>query len=298
MIKYRDMNLDQELNKISKKLVFVVGSPRSGTTWLQRLLSSHHRVHTGHESGLFDTYIGQQLRGWQRDMNPMTSGRGIIGLGCYITEREFKDKLSAYLLDLLEPMLKGLGENDLFLEKTPSHAFYVDEILELLPNAKIIYMQRSPFDVVASLLTASMTWGSYWAPKSTKGASLMWQQHVDAVRAVIPKIPAGQYFEVRYERLFSEPQIILKELFSFVGVETDARQISEIIEANELGREGTPIYLKGEAVALSGTQLQEPEGFVRKAREQRKARNQLTFIQRLIVWFCVYKTVRREGYFK
>src|SRR5713226_3907199 len=37
-------------------LVFLVGSPRSGTTWLQGLIASHPAVHTGPETQFFGAY--------------------------------------------------------------------------------------------------------------------------------------------------------------------------------------------------------------------------------------------------
>lgn len=40
-----------------ENIVFIVGSPRSGTTWLQRLLATHPQIKTGQESRIFE-YVG------------------------------------------------------------------------------------------------------------------------------------------------------------------------------------------------------------------------------------------------
>ena len=66
-------------------MVFIVGAPRSGTTWLQRLLATHPRIRTGQESKLFRWYIAPQLRMWAmettRERNRETAnGRGGTGL--------------------------------------------------------------------------------------------------------------------------------------------------------------------------------------------------------------------------
>lgn len=64
-------------------VVFLVGSPRSGTTWVQRLLASHPQIQTGQESHLFAAYIGPQLRAWRAGSDPLKwSGRGAVGLEC------------------------------------------------------------------------------------------------------------------------------------------------------------------------------------------------------------------------
>src|SRR5258708_16130926 len=62
-------------------MVFVVGCPRSGTTWVQRLLATHPRIRTGQESDVFDQYIGPQLRAWEQELKPQASGRGRLALG-------------------------------------------------------------------------------------------------------------------------------------------------------------------------------------------------------------------------
>jgi aminoglycoside phosphotransferase (APT) family kinase protein len=45
-------------------MVFLVGCPRSGTTWHQKLLASHPRIRSGEESHFFSLYVGPQLRAW------------------------------------------------------------------------------------------------------------------------------------------------------------------------------------------------------------------------------------------
>ncbi|HEY2596345.1 MAG TPA: sulfotransferase, partial [Chloroflexota bacterium] len=71
-------------------LVFVVGCPRSGTTWVQRLLASHSCIRTGQESDLFDMYVGPLLHTWQQELRVDSSGRGGVGLACYFTDAEFR----------------------------------------------------------------------------------------------------------------------------------------------------------------------------------------------------------------
>src|ERR687886_1771642 len=101
-------------------LVCIVGCPRSGTTWLQRLLAGHPSVRTGQESDVFDIYVGPQLRAWRRELDPASSGRGGVGLACYFDDDRFVRALRRYASELMEPMLGGLGPGEIFLEKTPS----------------------------------------------------------------------------------------------------------------------------------------------------------------------------------
>src|SRR5947209_18983848 len=176
------------------QLVCIVGCPRSGTTWLQRLLAGHPRVCTGQESDVFDIYLGPQLRAWRRELDPSSSGRGGVGLACYLDDPTFLSILRRYADNLLDPMLGQLGPDDLFVEKTPSHALYIPEIVELLPRTRFIHVLRDARDTVASLVAAARSWGRGWAPRRVRGAAQMWVQHVRAVREA--RLPADKLCEV------------------------------------------------------------------------------------------------------
>jgi len=97
-------------------MVFIVGCARSGTTWLQRLLASHPKMHTGQETGIFSTNIGPQLRAFRREAKPNARNLRPDGLGCYFTEDEFCRIVKGYLLKLIEPMVAPLAADELFVE--------------------------------------------------------------------------------------------------------------------------------------------------------------------------------------
>ena len=140
-------------------LIFIVGAPRSGTTWLQRLLATHASVRTGHESKIFRFYVSPLLRTWRyeqlRENDPRTAtGRGFTGMSCYLRDEEFLTVLKEFLVQMLGPMIGGLKPGEIFVEKTPSHALCLPEIRELLPESRIIHVLRDGRDVAALLLAA------------------------------------------------------------------------------------------------------------------------------------------------
>ena len=281
-------------------LVCVVGCPRSGTTWLQRLLAGHPRVRTGQESDVFDIYVGPQLRAWRRELDPDSSGRGGVGLGCYFEEAMFLGALRRYTRDLLNPMLGPLGPGELFVEKTPSHALFIPEILELLPDARFVHVLRDARDTVASLLGAARTWGSSWAPRRARGAAQMWVSHVRAVRdAARAIVPPGRLHEVRYEDLHTDGPRVLRDVVCWLGLEWTDAEVERALETNrpEVARAGggTPIPLGGAFAASRGAVVQEPPGFVRKA-QIGSWRQDLTPWDRLLVWRVAGRTMAEVGY--
>lgn len=280
-------------------LVFIVGCPRSGTTWLQRLLACHPKVHTGQESDVFDEYIGPQLRAWRRDLDPSTHGRGAIGLACYHREEEFLALLKEYMMKLLEPMIGDLKPGEIFLEKTPSHALFIPEIMELLPESRFIHIMRDARDVVASLLAASKSWGSYWAPKSAVSATRMWINHVQAVHESSKTLTANQFCEIRYENLHVSPLETLKGVSEFLKLQWDEKEMQNAIEQNrpEVAKKGggTMISVGGEYSKKSDSFVREPEGFIRKARLS-AWKEDLSFIDKSLVWIFGRKMMDKAGY--
>jgi Sulfotransferase family len=282
-------------------LVFLVGCPRSGTTWLQRLLAAHPKIKTGQESDLFTMYIGPQLRAWRQNLDPSENSRGGLGLACYHKEARFIDILRQYLDALLEPMLSELAADELFLEKTPSHALFLGEIFELLPESRIIHMLRDPRDVVSSLLAASKaSWGRSWAPQDAAQATMIWLNHVSTARAAAAGLQSGQFTETTYEALYADPSQELGGILDFLGLHWSDEELQKAIEVNSAGNMvrtgGTPIQLKGEFGVRERSFVSEPAGFIRKAKPG-TWREELSLRDRVRIWRMARAQMRELGYY-
>lgn len=278
-------------------LVFVVGCPRSGTTWLQRLLASHPQIRTGQESHLFQHYIGSQLRNWRVAAEPRF--RGGVGMACYFTEEEFLHIVKAYLLTLIEPMVGPLGPGELFLEKSPSNALFLPELFELLPKARVIHLIRDPRDVVSSLISGE-TWISEWAPRKAAVAGNWWARHIIAVRDARPQLPPGQFREVKYEDLSRSPIEVLRGCADFLNLGWDTSEIANAVDANQASKAktnggGSPIPLSGEVAKRSGPIVVEPEGFIRKAKLG-AWRDDLSLYEKFRVWRDLHELMEEVGY--
>lgn len=271
-----------------ENLVFIVGSPRSGTTWLQRMLASHPQVKTGQESRLFQ-YLGPQLRLWQEDMNAAkVSGHRGAGLVCYLNEAEFFAIQRTQLDAILTHMLKEVQPGQIFLEKTPSHALFIPEIRQWLPAAKIIHLVRDPRDVVASLLAAGKSWGNYWAPRKVKRAVRIWREHVGAAQTEGKRLPPGQFLEIHYEDLFADPARWLRAAADFLHLAWPEEELQAAVAANSAGElrqgKGTQIPIRGVLGQQPDSVVQEPRGFVRKA-QPGTWKQDLSLLERWKIWY-------------
>ncbi|NJB69208.1 hypothetical protein GGQ74_002905 [Desulfobaculum xiamenense] len=277
--------------------VFVVGSPRSGTTWLQRLLSCHPLVATGQESGVFDSYIGPQLRAWRRDMAPDSTRP--VGLGCHMTEAEFMAALTAHMDALLASMRVRIPEGGLFVEKTPSHALYMREIAELMPGARFVHMLRDAREVITSMVVASRTWGEDWAPRCARDAALLWARHVNAALAAGRELGPERVTLVRHEDLRADTAAVLARLVrGFLRLDWEDAAVAEAVERNlrrrgldGMVRPGVPLPLGGEWSRRLGTDAApEPEGFAGGGGWRPG------FVGRISAWVAARRAMERAGY--
>ena len=203
------------------------------------------------------------------------------------------------MLRLLWPMIGELRPNQLFLEKTPSHALCIPEIKEMLPESKIIHILRDPRDVVASLLAASRTWGLGWAPNSPRRAASIWVEHVRAVKEASKHLSERDFHEVTYEQLWSDPEDTLRSVSRFLNLDWEAEDLSQALkagsrEAMKVGK-GMQIPLRGEVAKRVGSAVKEPAAFVRKG-EPGLWKTDLSLTEKFWVWRIASGLMREVGY--
>jgi len=154
------------------KRIFVVGCPRSGTTIVQALLARYPGVHTFPETGFFEALFGGIERRWQdpdarRDpwyrRHGFARSHGRRCLRCLESKLLGQTRRSPVSIKpcvrryvtLLDRVAQGQG-CDVWVEKTPSHLMYVDEITRYVDDAFFIHVLRNGEDVVASIVDADL----------------------------------------------------------------------------------------------------------------------------------------------
>lgn len=256
---------------MSYSIVIVLGAPRSGTTWLQRLLGAHEAVATTQETELLNGYVGSAADRWRDELvldDELWANRRHKGLPAVLTTEEFHELLLhvvRYVYDKVAGLKPGAS---VVLDKNPGYATHAGLIASLLPEARFLHMLRDGRDAATSLMAAGRSWGSEWAPKRVEYAAERWRDRVRAVQNA--GIQSDRYLEVRYEDLLADGPGVLHRSLEFCGVPETLDACRALYSRFEIGRlrdandsEPVPESLlwSGEVRRRLGAAPAEPKGF-------------------------------------
>lgn len=263
----------------------IVGSPRSGTTWLQRILLQHESVCGGQESNFFLIFI-HALSSVKKNHD----NRG-VGLSYYLSPAQI-DTLIRHCWEYTFSEIYEHNDGKILLEKSPCHAMFLDDIAEVLPNAKFIHIIRDSRAVTASLIAANRSWGIGWAPSSVKQAAIMWFRHVSKAKRSETAKDNSKYIEVYYEDLVSSTSIQLQRIFDFIGLDYNDELIEFMINENTFENNSKN---KNLFISKDNNIIKEPDGFYRQGTIDGWKKD-LGFFQKLIVWRYTRKLMKALGY--
>lgn len=253
--------------------IFLFGSPRSGTTFLQRLLGAHPQIATPQETTLFTRYIGPMLEAWDQQL-PLPeelagNSRRFVGLPSVLTEEQFHSLLRQVAHDVYHVVLDLKPGASRVLDKMPEYSTEAARMHGLFPDATYVHIIRDGRDVTCSLLRASRGWGARWAPKTVDEAATRWRSFVESGRQV--QRLTDRYVELRYEDLLGlspSGASALQQVFSVCGLEVTRAEAQELLEDQRLDNEHKRATLVwgGEVKRRLGRDPEEPAGFFGKGR--------------------------------
>lgn len=138
--------------------IFIFSLPRSGSTLLQRVLMSHEAICSVAEPWLLlpQIYVLRE-KGTLSEYSSLTTYWAVNDFIKNLPNKEldYNASLKSFILDLYAKQCQN--NERYFLDKTPRYYLIIDEIVNLFPEAKFIFLFRNPIHAYGS---AVKTWGN------------------------------------------------------------------------------------------------------------------------------------------
>ena len=208
--------------------VFILGLPRTGSTLLERIISSHSAVYSAGELQHFSAALMEEVR----KLGPLTDRTNLV------TKSIQTDPL-AVGRGYLERTRPFTGHTPHFIDKLPINFLSIGLIHMALPKAKIIHVRRSPLDACYAAYKFLFNETYAWSYDLGDIAQyyIGYRQMMDHWRTALP----GRIIDVTYEDVVED-------------LEDEARRL-----INELGLDWEPDCLdfhENEAAAMTGSAVQ------------------------------------------
>jgi hypothetical protein len=182
--------------------VFIIGMPRSGTTLVEQILSSHPQVVGAGELPALRLIV-EGSGAFPQDMKTMT--------------RDDMARLGQHYLARVTALAQGRLR---LVDKMPINFFYAGLISLILPGARIIHCRRDPVDTCLSCYTKHFAGEMLFAYDQVElGAFYRAYQRLMAHWAQV--LPAEHYLEVDYEAVVDDLEGEARRLIGFLGLPWD-----------------------------------------------------------------------------
>ncbi len=188
----------QSLGNNSEVPVFLCGMPRSGTTLVEQIITSHPQAGSVGEmavvADLLEDYPGE-----------------IINLS--------KNRIEGLCQRVLERLTIGTGQLQRVIDKSPFGFFHIGLMQVLFPNARVVHCQRNPMDVGLSCYAQNFIANHPWSTDLTDiGRYIRAESRMMEHWKSVLSLPL---LDVSYEDIIADQEGQSRRIIEFLGLGWD-----------------------------------------------------------------------------
>ena len=208
---------------MSTKMLFIIGSPRSGTTMLEHILGSHSMIQGGPEPHLLTPLA--HLGPWDKvDKAPYDHVLAAESQKLFISElpdgeQDYWDACRAYC-DVIYGRYMSKSEKEICLDKTPAYALVLPFMMKVFPEAKFVVLTRHPLATFSSFANSFFD-GDYTVAQNYNP---ILNRYVPAIAKFLRQDDVP-FIHVKYEDLVKDPETWVKKIYEYIEVSFEADTI-------------------------------------------------------------------------
>jgi len=201
-------------SRLTDAPIFITGMPRTGTTLVDRILSSHPDVHSAGELQAMPLAI-KQLTATRSRL--VTDPETIAASGALSPEAVG----ATYLAHASQHRRRADGR---FIDKLPANFLHIGHIARALPAARIVCLRRHPMDTVwSNYKNLFATSSAYYAYSHDLLDTARYYARFDRLMAFWERLLPGRVLQLSYEDLVAEQEAQSRRLLAHCGLDwTDA----------------------------------------------------------------------------
>ena len=224
-------------NIFDKKIIFICGMPRSGTTLLEQIISSHREVLATGENNPLSFFI----------KNNYLNKFKLDGKKLYKDIFSKENKLQKYYLDILN---QNKFFSNIYTDKSIQNFLWIGFIKIFFPNSKIILTERNPQDISLSIFKINFKNGFMNFAYSQNEIVEFYNNYFDLIN-FWKNLFKDEIYNVSYEKLIKNPEDQIKEIINFCDLKWDSHCLNHhknksSIHTASIDQARKPIYQTSE----------------------------------------------------
>ena len=188
----------------SSKPIFIIGIPRSGTTLIEQIISSHSKIFGGGELFFFTDFF-------QKNLN-LENKKNFLEILNNLTKKNFFDIGKIYVNEI-----EKISKNNKYLtNKLPGNFINIGLIKLSLPNAKIIHCERNSLDTCFSCYKTYFTEGNPYSYSLEELGSfyMLYEKQMNYYQEVFGQ----QILNIKYEEVVANTKKETKKILDYLDL--------------------------------------------------------------------------------
>lgn len=145
------------------------------------------------------------------------------------SKEDLQKPISEFLEKCFSSILKKQGK-EVFLEDNTHNILFADDLLDLIPNGKLLHIIRDPRDVISSLKAQR------WTPNEIPQLIQWYQSVMERWHEISKNLDSNRFKVVRFEDLVHHTKTVLEDICGFFKIELEPLMLEVDLSKHNIGR--------------------------------------------------------------